>query len=97
MDVRTQLPIFPTPPTEYSQRYMADLVAALNRMAFLLANPGEGRQTTMTLTGLPGTDYGLEPGALFEVGGVVRVSVRNKAYVGGLSATGRVGTVAVTT
>jgi hypothetical protein len=50
----------------------------------------------MVLTDLPTTDYGLEPGSLFQVDGAVRISLQDKPYVLGLSATGGVGTVSVT-
>lgn len=97
MDVRSQLPIYPSPPAEYSRVFMSDLVGALNRLNLILQNPGVGRQSTMTFTNLPTNDYGLEPGGLFEVGGVLRVALLNRPYPAGLSATGSVGTVAVTT
>jgi hypothetical protein len=69
----------------------------LNLLTTTIRNPGEGRQTTLVLTDLPTTDYGLEPGSLFQVDGVVRISLQNKPYVLGLAATGGVGTVSVTT
>lgn len=97
MDIKTPLPIFPTPPGTYSQQYMNDLISALNRFSAVVANPGEGRQSSLVLTGLSQSDYGLEPGGLFQVAGVVRVALMNSAYPPSLSATGRVGTVAVTT
>lgn len=97
MDVKTPLPIFPPPPDAYSRTYLTDLVAALNRMSFIIANPGEGRQSRLVITNLTSTDYGLEVGTLFQVDGVVRSVVANRAYPPGLSATGSVGTVAVTT
>lgn len=96
MDVRIQLPTFPSPPDQYSQRYLSDLVQALNRLNRVLVNPGEGRQTVIVLTGLPSNDQGLEPGTTFEVGGVLHVSVLYKAFLAGNQATGSVGTVAVT-
>ena len=96
MDVRIQLPLFPAPPSQYSQIYMNDLMGALNRLTKVLITPGEGRQTIIVLTHLPNNDQGLEPGTTFEVGGVLHVSVLYKAYLAGNQATGSVGTVAVT-
>ena len=96
MDRRLSLPVFGRSPDAYSPQYMDDVVRMLNILTTLIRNPGEGRQTTMVLTNLPTTDYGLEPGSLFQVDGAVRISLQNKPYVLGLSATGGVGTVSVT-
>lgn len=96
MDVRVQLPIFPSAPHAYSQIYFNDLVMALNRLVRVIGNPGEGRNTIIVLTGLPTNDQGLEPGTTFEVGGVLHVSVLYKAFLAGTSGIGQVGTVAVT-
>jgi hypothetical protein len=96
MDRRISLPVFGRAPNTYVPQFMDDVVRMLNILTTVLRNPGEGRQTTMVLTDLPTTDYGLEPGALFQVDGAVRISLQNKPYVVGLSATGGVGTVSVT-
>lgn len=96
MDRRLSLPVFGRSPDAYSPQYMDDVVRMLNILTTLIRNPGEGRQTTMVLTDLPTTDYGLEPGSLFQVDGAVRISLQNEPYVLGLSATGGVGTVSVT-
>lgn len=90
-------PVFASAPKTYSQSYFDDMSRMLNLFLNILRVPGEGRQTTMTLTNLPTTDYGLENGALFQVDGVVRISIMTRPYVQGVSATGRVGTVTVTT
>lgn len=96
MDRRVALPTFPVPGPEYDQRYAADLVNSLNQMVVLLRNPGEGRQTTIVLTNLQSNDQGLEAGTIFQVDGVLRIPVPNRAYLAGTFASGRVGTVAVT-
>jgi hypothetical protein len=96
-DFRLNLPVFTAPPQQYSQMYFADLIRALARMGDVLRSPGEGRQTTIVLTNLAHNDVGLEPGTLFEIDGVLYVSVLYKSFVAGTSATGAVGTVAVTT
>lgn len=96
-DFRLQLPVFTAPPAQYSQMYFADLIRALARMGDVLRTPGEGRQSRLVITNLTNNDVGLEPGTLFEVGGVLYVSVLYKSFVAGTSATGAVGTVAVTT
>lgn len=96
-DFRLQLPVFTSPPPQYSQLYFADLIRALARMGDVLRTPGEGRQSRLVITGLTNNDVGLEPGTLFEVDGVLYVSVLYKSFVAGTSAAGGVGTVAVTT
>ena len=88
MDRRLAFPVFGRAPDEYIPQYMDDIVRMLNILMAILRNPGEGRQTTMVLTDLPTTDYGLEPGSLFQVDGAVRISLQDKPYVLGLSATG---------
>ena len=97
MDRRLIFPRFENPPGDYNKKYFDNMVNMLNVLMVALRSPGVGRQTTMTLTDLPTNDSGLEPGALFQVGGQVRISVANIAYVQGLAATGGVGTVSVTT
>jgi hypothetical protein len=97
MDVRLVFPTFPAPPGEYDQRYLQDLVRSLDALVRVIKAPGEGRQTTIVLTGLQSNDYNLEPGTIFQVNGALRVAVLYSPYVVGLSATGSVGSVTVTT
>jgi hypothetical protein len=97
MDVRLVFPKFAAPPQDYDRKYFSDLVRSLEALVTVVQTPGEGRQTTIVLTNLTNNDYGLEPGTIFEVDGALRVSVLYKAYVLGLSATGSVGSVTVTT
>jgi len=49
------------------------------------------------LTNLQTNDQGLEVGALFEQDGFVKITKANTPHVGGLAATGGVGSVTVTT
>jgi len=97
MDVRLVFPRFTNPPEDYDRKYFADLVRALDSLVTVIQAPGEGRQTTIVLTNLASNDYGLEPGTIFEVGGALRVSVIYSPYVAGISSSGRVGSVTVTT
>jgi hypothetical protein len=97
MDVRLVFPTFSSPPAQYDQRYLQDLVRALDALVRVVKAPGEGRQTTIVLTDLQSNDYGLEPGTIFEVNGALRVSVVYSPYVAGVSSTGAVGSVTVTT
>lgn len=97
MDRRLIFPQFQKPTEEYDKRYFDNMVNMLNVLMVALRNPGEGRQSTMVLTNLPTNDSGLEPGSLFNVNGVVHISVPYLAFVAGSAGTGRVGTVSVTT
>jgi hypothetical protein len=97
MDVRLVPPIFPRPPNEYDVRYLSDLVRALGSLVTYIRAVGEGRQTTIVLTNLASSDTGLEPGTIFQVNGALRVALLYSPYVSGSSATGRVGSVTVTT
>jgi len=97
MDMRLVPPIFSRPPDAYSVRYMSDLVRALISLVTFIRAVGEGRQTTIVLTNLATNDSGLEPGTMFQVEGVLRVPLLYSPYAAGLSATGSVGSVTVTT
>jgi hypothetical protein len=89
------LPYFPTPPKEYDQRFFAEFLRAFSLYMEAARNPGEGRATFMVLTALQTDDQGLEPGALFQQNGFVKVSILNTPHVGGQSLTASVGTVSV--
>ena len=98
MDRKTPLPRFPAATAmTFNWQWAAQLVRALEQMTELLRNPGEGRFTTATYTELPSNDSGLEPGALFQLDGVVMVSRQRVAVPAGVSATGSVGSVTITT
>lgn len=97
MDYRIVFPTFPRPPENYNRRYFDDLVRSLDAFVVATRTAGEGRQTTIVLTGLQSNDYGLAPGTMFEVGGALRVSKANLPYLQGVSATGSIGLVSVTT
>jgi hypothetical protein len=97
MDYRSVFPTFPRPPGEYDSGYFQDVVRALDALVVAIRNPGEGRQTTIVLTNLQGDEYGLEQGTIFQVAGALRIPQLNSAYVRGLSATGTIGSVSVTT
>jgi hypothetical protein len=96
MDRRLTHPVFGNAPDTYDMGYLDDLSRKLNILVTLLKTPGEGRNSTLVLTNLTSNDYGLEPGTLFQVNGQVFVSVLNRAYVEGQSATGSVGSVRIT-
>ena len=60
-----------------------------------MQNPGDLRATTLTLTELQTNNVGLEVGALFQVAGVVHITLLSMPYPAGNSATGAVGSVTV--
>ena len=73
MSRNLNLPFFPTPPTAYEARYMAELVRSFSVLLEQMQNPGDVRATTITATELPTSDYGLETGAFFQRNGFVKV------------------------
>lgn len=89
-------PYFPIPPSEYSSTYLNEVIRAFSVYLDQQQNPGEGRNTSLVLTNLQNNDFGLEPGALFEVEGFVKITKTNIPHVVGTSGTGGVGSVAVT-
>lgn len=91
------LPFLPVPPNEYQQQYFAEIVRAISVYMQNQQNPGEGRNTALVLTNLQSNDQGLETGALFEHDGFVKITKANTPHVGGLLATGAVGSVTVST
>jgi hypothetical protein len=90
-------PFFADPPTQYSQTYFSELVRSFATYLVNMQNPGLARATNITLTNLPTTDFGLEPGTLFQQNGFVKVALTNVPHVGGVGATAGVGTVTVVT
>ena len=66
-------PRLPEAPSEYTQKYMSDLVRALELFISQERNPGQLRGTKITLTDLPTSSSGLETGALFNDSGTVKI------------------------
>jgi len=97
------LPFFPVPPEEYSQEYMAEVMRSFANYLTQIQNPGEGRNTTLTLTNLQTDDQGLPIGELFEyrdasgMMGYVKIAIANASNLRGIEATSGVGSVTVTT
>lgn len=90
-------PFFPSPPKEYTDDYMADITRAFSVFLSQVNNAGPWRATDMVLTNLQTNDKGLEVGALFNKEGTLKITVAYSPHVEGLSATGNVGSVTVTT
>lgn len=67
-------PRLPDPPEVVDQRYMQDLVRALELFIQQERNAGELRGTKITLTELPTSATGLEAGALYNDSGTIKVA-----------------------
>ena len=96
------LPFFPIPPEEYNQEYMAEIMRSFTVYLTQIQNPGEGRNTNLTLTNLQTDDQGLAPGELFNyrdasgMMGFVKIAVADTSNLRGNTATSGVGAVTVT-
>ena len=86
-------PFFPVPPGQYFQPYFAELVRSFSVYLEQMQNPGEGRNTFTVFTNLQTDDVGLEPGAVFNHGGYLKISELNTPHVRGSGAVGQVGSV----
>ena len=91
------IPYFPVPPAQYDQQYFAEIIRAFSVYLQQQQNPGEGRNTFTVFTGLQNDDVGLEPGAVFNAGGFLKISQTNTPHARGSSALGVVGQVTVVT
>ncbi len=89
------LPFFPVAPENYSQQYLAEVVRSFSVYLEQMQNPGEGRNTFAVFTNLQTDDSGLEPGAIFNHDGYVKITETNNPHVRGSAGTGQVGQVSV--
>jgi hypothetical protein len=97
MSKNLNLPFFPNPPADYQPSYLAELGRSFSSLLTQLQNAGEERSTRLTLTNLPNNDAGLEVGALFERNGFVKITLVYSPNPYGVSGSGGVGSVTVTT
>jgi len=89
---------FPNPPAEYQQDTIAAIQEAYETLIRQIQNPGDIRATNITLTNLQsGSDQGLEVGAVYEKQGFLKIALANEPNALGVSATGSVGSVTVST
>ena len=91
------LPFFPVPPKQYDQQYMSEIMRSFATYLTQIQNPGEGRNTELTLTNLQTDDQGLEVGGLFNVDGFIKITEVNRPHVGTNIGTTSVGTVTIVT
>ena len=90
-------PYFPIPPQQYDQIYFAEIIRSFSTYVNQEQNPGEGRNTFIVLTDVQENDQGLEVGAVFQQDGFLKITRANVPHLAGVSSTGAVGTVTVTT
>ena len=94
---RLSRPYFPIPPTQYDQRYFAEVIRSFSVYLEQAQNPGDVRATDLTLTSVQTDDSGLETGALFQQGGFVKIALINTPHARGSAGSGGVGEVLVIT
>jgi len=97
MSKNVNSPFFPNPPTSYESSYMAEIIRSFSSLLTQLQNPGNDRSAQLTITNLPTTDAGLEVGGLFQRNGFVKITLAYSPNPDGVSASGTVGSVTVTT
>ena len=97
MSRNLNLPFFPIPPDAYDQGYFAEVIRSYSIYLQNMQNAGEGRNTFTVFTNLQTDDNNLETGTVFNHGGYLKVSQINTPHVRGVSATGGVGAVTVST
>jgi hypothetical protein len=90
------LPQFPIAPQEYDAAHMAEIIRAFSVFLQQFNNPGDWRATELTLTNLAESDFGLEVGAVFKDGTVLRITTPDNAFPPGVLTTTVVGAVSTT-
>lgn len=95
------LPVLPGPPETYTVAYMENLVRVIALMTQQIQNPGDVVAASLTLVrgnfAFPTDDMGLPNGGVFNSEGFLKISQANVPHIRGVSGTGRVGAVSVTT
>jgi len=74
---------------------MSEVVRAFSIFVAQFQNPGDVRATELTLTALQTNDVGLEPGAVFQQDGILKITLANKPHPSGLEGNGAAGEVEV--
>jgi len=90
-------PYFPRAPLQYQQAHQAEIQRAFELFIRQIQNPGDARYTTLTLTDIASSDYGLAPGDVFEQDGFLKITKSNTPHPSGVSGTMALGTVTVST
>tara|TARA_R100000935_G_scaffold36355_2_gene57339 strand:- start:4455 stop:4751 length:297 start_codon:yes stop_codon:yes gene_type:complete len=89
------LPFFPLAPTDYEQAHQMEVMRAFSVFLGQINNPGPWQASALTLPNLQTDNYNLPLGGVFQYGDELRITVENKPYLRGSTATGAVGNVAV--
>ena len=89
-------PQFPIPPEEYDRQFMADVVRSFSVFLQQVNNPGPWQASSLALPNLQKDNFRLTVGDVFQHGDELRITVANKPYPRGSTATGGVGGVTVT-
>ena len=103
MSRKLVLPFFPVAPQQYDPTFMSEVIRAFSVFLDQYQNPGDARNTTLTLTNLQTDDLGLEVGSVFEyrdvsgMMGNLKIVTADRSHTRGNSATGAVGSVTITT
>ena len=93
---RFRAPALPLAPVEYDQQHMAQLIGAL-RLYFTQSDSNAALQIDgLRLLNLPTSGYNLPEGTVFQDGEFLKIVSLNFAYVQGVSGTGSVGSVTIT-
>ncbi|MCG3774763.1 MAG: hypothetical protein JW395_1588 [Nitrospira sp.] len=95
MTTRPSLPILPSQPDEYNVNDINSLINALRLTFNLLTNPGPLQGSTLNLSQIPSSGYGLRTGDVFESGSHLLIVKLNVGYPSSQSGTGSVGSVSV--
>jgi len=90
-------PPLPVPPPEYDQQYLTNLIRTLRLYFNQLDSTTSLQIEGLLLLALPTSGYGLRTGTVFRVGEDLKIVVPNVAYTAGVSGSGALGTVSVTT
>mgnify|MGYP003120456204 FL=1 len=97
MSRKLVLPFFPVAPQQYDPNFMSEVIRSFSVFLDQYQNPGDARNTTLTLTNLQTDDSGLGAGEVFDHDGILRVPLDYSPFVRGSEGTGAVGSVTVTT
>ena len=88
-------PNFPIPPSEYDQRYMAEVVRQFSLFLAQTSNPGDARHSSLTLTNLQTDDFELQTGSVYNHENYLMVTSLNRSSLRGSSMTSVIGSVTV--
>ena len=89
--------LFPNPTPEYSQSHQSEIFRSINIFTEQLRSINNITLSSLNLKDLPRNNIGLRIGDVFQVDGVLLITVTHKPYTAGNEATVSVGNVTVGT